>query len=56
MTEIEKKMLEVAKDKKLPCKVAFKLSEELNISLKEIGELANKLNIKITNCQLGCFK
>ncbi|MCX7991993.1 MAG: hypothetical protein N2999_08210 [Proteobacteria bacterium] len=56
MKDIEKKILEVAKDRKLPCKVAFKLAEELNISLKEIGDMANKLNIKITNCQLGCFK
>lgn len=56
MNEVEKKILEVAKDKKLPCKVAFKLASELNISLKEIGELANRLDIKITNCQLGCFK
>lgn len=56
MTDLEKRVLETAKDKKLPCKVAFKLSDELNISLKEIGEIANKLNIKITNCQLGCFK
>lgn len=56
MTDLEKKILETAKDNKLPCKVAFKLAEELNISLKEIGEIANKLNIKITNCQLGCFK
>ncbi len=56
MTEVEKKIDESAKDKKLPCKLAFKLAEELNISLKEIGEIADKLNIKITNCQLGCFK
>ncbi len=56
MTEIEKKLLEASKNNKLPCKLAFKLSEELNISLKEVGEIANKLNIKITNCQLGCFK
>lgn len=56
MTEAEKKMLEICKDKKLPCKLAFQLADELKISLKEIGELANKLNIKITNCQLGCFK
>jgi len=49
-------LLEKAKDKKLPCKLAFKISEEHNIPLKEIGNMANELGIKIIECQLGCFK
>lgn len=39
----------------LPCAVAFKLERELGSSLKEISDLANRLKIKIANCQLGCF-
>ncbi len=39
----------------LPCKSAFQLSEELNISLKDIGDICNAENIKIVHCQLGCF-
>ncbi len=42
-------------DGRLPCAVAFRLAKELGISLKEIGDLANRLKIKIVNCQLGCF-
>lgn len=49
-------LLEKAKDKKLPCKLAFKISEENNVPLKEIGNMANELGIKIIECQLGCFK
>lgn len=49
-------LLEKAKDKKLPCKVAFKISEEHNVALKDIGNMANELAIKIIECQLGCFK
>ncbi len=45
-----------APQKKLPCKLAFEISREYDIPLKEIGEAANELNIKIVNCQLGCFK
>ncbi|MFC2167949.1 hypothetical protein ACFLRW_03110 [Acidobacteriota bacterium] len=40
---------------KLPCKRAFQLAEELNISLKDIGDICNAEGIKIIHCQLGCF-
>ncbi|MBF0544307.1 MAG: hypothetical protein HQM08_07735 [Candidatus Riflebacteria bacterium] len=41
--------------KRLPCPCAFNISQELNISLKEIGEICESLGIKISSCQLGCF-
>lgn len=40
---------------KLTCKRAFQLAEELNISLKDIGDICNAEDIKIIHCQLGCF-
>ncbi len=40
---------------RLPCPVAFKISEEMKVSKKEIGEACNKMGIKVSNCQLGCF-
>ena len=40
----------------LACARAVKLSQEHNISLKEIGETCNQNDIKIIECQLGCFK
>jgi hypothetical protein len=44
-------------DKKtLTCVQAVKLSQEHDISLKEIGETCNRHGIKIISCQLGCFK
>ncbi len=56
MTEEQKnKIREAAKDNKLPCAMAFKLSKELDLSLKAIGEFCNEENIRIKNCQLGCF-
>ena len=42
-------------DGRLPCAVAFKLSGKYNVGTRTVGDLANKLNIKITKCQLGCF-
>ncbi|MFC1504478.1 hypothetical protein ACFL6D_03590 [Spirochaetota bacterium] len=42
-------------DGKLPCAQAFSLSHKYSIPIKDIGDYANKENIKITDCQLGCF-
>jgi len=42
-------------DGRLPCAVAFKLARKLKVSPKQVGDAANRLNIKITSCQLGCF-
>ena len=41
---------------KLTCHRAFDLHEKTGLPLKEIGEIANELKIKISDCQLGCFK
>ena len=40
---------------KLSCAVAFKIAEKFKITPREVGDTANKLNIKIASCQLGCF-
>ena len=42
--------------KTLSCTGAFKLAKENNIKISEIGRICNQLNIKICDCQLGCFK
>ena len=60
MSENEKLVLDAARlreDKKiLACAQAVKLSKEHDISLKEIGEICNRLGVKVIDCQLGCFK
>ena len=40
---------------KLPCAVAFQIAKKLKVSPKQVGDAANRLNIKISSCQLGCF-
>lgn len=47
--------IEIDGQGKLTCKKAFRLAEELNISLKDIGDICNAEGIKIIHCQLGCF-
>ncbi len=41
---------------KLSCAKAFEIAEQFAISKQDIGQLCNENEIKITACQLGCFK
>ncbi len=42
-------------DGTLPCAVAFKIAKKLKVAPRQVGDTANRLNIRITSCQLGCF-
>jgi hypothetical protein len=53
--ELEKKIQASLVDGKLPCSAAFKIAGEFKVSPKEIGEVCNRLNVKVCACQLGCF-
>lgn len=41
---------------KLPCPVAFKLARQLGAGTRHIGQLANEDGIRVSSCQLGCFR
>jgi hypothetical protein len=40
---------------KLPCADAFRIAKKFKITTREVGDTANRLSIKISSCQLGCF-
>ncbi len=54
--ELEQKVKALAKEGKIPCAALLRLAAELKVSPAELGALANKTQIKIVHCQLGCFK
>jgi len=54
--KLEEAILKKSKDGKLPCAVCFKIAEDFGISKKKMGEILNEINIRVTQCQLGCFK
>jgi hypothetical protein len=49
--EIKKKTI----NGKIPCPIARQIAKDLSVSYKEVGRIANELNVKITDCELGCF-
>ena len=40
---------------RLPCSAAFAAGQLLKMSRQKVGDAANRLKVKISNCQLGCF-
>jgi LAO/AO transport system kinase len=54
--DLEKKILEAAEGGKITCKEAMKLAAKLKVPTKNMADLLNKYNVKIKECQLGCFK
>jgi hypothetical protein len=53
--DIEKKLLEIAKDSKIQCKEAMELAAEAGIPTQKMANLLDRHKIKIISCQLGCF-
>ena len=53
--EIKEKVESASKDGKISCRQAFALAREVELSLKELGDLLDELKTKITSRQLGCF-
>ena len=54
--EIRELIQAQAKDGRVSCKAMLSLAEQTQTSAKQIGKLCNEIKIRITGCQLGCFK
>lgn len=48
-------LIERSIDRRISCADARKIAEEIGMPYSEVGRLANDLQIKIGNCELGCF-
>ena len=44
------------KDGHLPCGVAFKIAKDAGVARIAVGEMTDRLGIRVSNCQIGCFK
>ena len=52
---LEKEILNRVTDNKLSCVTAFEIAEQLNVPAKDNGEAADRLKVRLANCQLGLF-
>jgi len=52
---IEERLLSAAKDDRINCAEAQAVARSLGVPMHEVGQVADRLKIKISRCQLGCF-
>jgi hypothetical protein len=53
--DLEAEVINKAKNNRLTCPAALKIANDFSVPPSRIGEAANRLKIKISSCQLGCF-
>ncbi len=53
--EVQKKIKELSMEGKITCAQAEMVAKEYGLSRRAVGELIDKLELKIISCQLGCF-
>ena len=57
--DLREKILEAVRNAavggRLSCDKAHELGTKFDVPLQEIGRVCNELNIRIKDCQLGCF-
>jgi hypothetical protein len=56
LSELESVVKASLKDGYLSCPVAWGIARKSNVPKIVVGEITDRLGIRITNCQLGCFK
>lgn len=52
---IKNEILKQNKDGKLPCLIAFRIADSLQVTAAEVGKTVDLLNFRLTECQLGLF-
>jgi len=53
--KIKEEIRKRVKNNRLPCPIARKIALNLSVPYKEVGRAADELQVKITDCELGCF-
>jgi hypothetical protein len=54
--QLEVKIKESSRAGHLTCGSAHRIAKDANVPKIAVGTLSDKLGIRITNCQIGCFK
>lgn len=55
MSELSAQLASYLVSERLPCVVAFHAAEELGITAREVGAVANNADVRVSRCQLGLF-
>jgi len=53
--ELEIRLHKASLESRVPCASALEIAKSLGITAAAVGKTADKLNIRIKKCQIGCF-
>lgn len=56
LSDLEDKIFEADGKKKISCRVLLDYAEKKGYPAGNIGKIIDEAGIKVSNCQLGCFK
>jgi len=56
LSQLEDRVKASLKDGYLSCPIAWRIAKEASVSKMAIGEITDRLGIRIENCQIGFFK
>jgi hypothetical protein len=56
LSRLESAVVEAVKDGYVACPSGWKAASDLGVSRLDVGAMIDKLGIRVTDCQLGCFK
>ncbi len=56
LSKLESTVKSKLQDGNLPCGIAHKIAKEAGVTKIAVGEITDRLGIRIINCQIGCFK
>ena len=56
LSRLESAVRAAAKGGYVPCPVGWRIARDLGVSRLDVGAMVDRLGIRITDCQLGCFK
>ena len=56
MSQLENAVKAALKDGYVPCPYAWKIAKDTGVSRLDVGAMIDRLGIRVTDCQLGCFK
>jgi hypothetical protein len=56
LSQLENMVKASIRDGNLQCATAFKIAKQAKVPKIAVGELTDRLGIRVTNCQIGCFK
>jgi len=53
--QAEEKLLQAAENGRIQCASALAIARSLNVSSRDVGKLADMLDLRVCKCQLNCF-